>query len=125
MTQLGEIALVFLGVSDQMKVYHWQTTSYARHKASDDYVTLLSAKIDQFMETIQGTRSIRVKVPSKNKILLSNLDDKGIVKVLKNFRVWLLDELPKYLNEDDNDLQNIIDEIVAQTNQTLYLFTFN
>jgi hypothetical protein len=37
---------------------------------------------------------------------------------------WLSTDLPKKLKKTDTDLFNIRDTIVADLNQTLYLFTF-
>ena len=38
----------FFGLRDQIKLYHWQTTSYARHKATDDVIKELDGNIDSF-----------------------------------------------------------------------------
>ena len=39
MTDIGEIALYFIYIRDQLKIYHWQTKNYARHVASDSFVS--------------------------------------------------------------------------------------
>ena len=44
MTDIGEIALYFIYIRDQLKIYHWQTKNYARHVASDSFVSSLSDK---------------------------------------------------------------------------------
>ena len=46
--QIGEIAMIFLAFRDQLKIYHWQTLSYARHKASDKLVDDITDQIDRF-----------------------------------------------------------------------------
>ena len=45
---------IFLQFPSQVKLYHWQTTSYPRHKASDSLVSGIQELIDQFVETYQG-----------------------------------------------------------------------
>ena len=59
-------------------------------------------------------------------IEFDNVDDKNIDKVLKNLAKWLSFKLPTLLdmkNYDNSELLNIRDEILSQTNQTLYLFS--
>ena len=123
-TEMGKIAIMFLTVRDQMKLYHWQTHSYARHKASDKFVSRLTEKIDAFMEEIQGSRGMRLTLPEKTrKIELENMTNGEAVSFLQNFSKWLQDKLPKLLKKSDSDLLNLRDEILGLTNNTLYLFT--
>lgn len=122
-TQLGEIAFIFLAFRDQLKLYHWTTHSYPKHKASDMLVTNITDQMDKFMETVQGSRGIRLKVPKKNTIMFEQQTDVSIVNVIEAFKNWLLNILPSYLEPFDDDLKNIRDEILSSVNQTLYLFT--
>ena len=71
-TQIGEIAMILLSFRDQLKIYHWQTTSYSRHKASDKLVDIMTSQIDKFMETLQGSRNLRMIIPDKNSITFQN-----------------------------------------------------
>ena len=125
MSNIGQIAIYFTIMRDQMKFYHWSTKSFARHSASDKFVSSLSDKMDRFIEVMQGAEGKRIVLPS-NKHSFDNETDASIVKSLKVFREWLSDELPKYLNSkmDNTDLLNIRDDILADVNNTLYLFTF-
>jgi hypothetical protein len=126
MSNIGQIALYFTIMRDQMKFYHWSTKSFARHSASDKFVSSLSDKMDRFIEVMQGVEGKRIVLPSNNKNSFDNETDASIVKSLKAFREWLSDDLPKYLNNksDNTDLLNIRDDILADVNNTLYLFTF-
>ena len=119
---IGEIAAIFLNFSDNMKIYHWQTTSYARHKASDQLVGNISDKMDRFIEVIQGCRGLRVKM-SPQSLNLDNQSDMTALELLKKFQKWLQSGLPRYLQPEETDLFNIRDEILADVNQTLYLFS--
>ena len=119
----GDIALRFLFTRDQIKIYHWQTTSFARHKSSDNLVDSLSSKLDKFIEVMQGKYG-RIIIP-KNTYSFFNVDDESIVDILNEFRQWLIMDLPKpFDKKKDSDLMNIRDDILADINQTLYLFTF-
>jgi hypothetical protein len=124
MTNIGHIALELIVARDQLKFYHWSTKVYARHSASDKFVSSLTDKIDRFIEVMQGTENKRIVIPN-TKITFENHTDVTIVKYLKTFREWLTDELPKHINETSTDLINIRDEILADVNNTLYLFTFS
>lgn len=123
--KMGEIAVMFLSIRNLIKVYHWQTYTYSRHKASDKLVKSLSEKIDQFMEVLQGKRGVRLIIPDNNTFLAENQTDTSIVELLNMFKKYLSDKLPTYLYPEDTDLLNIRDEMLANINQTLYLFTFS
>lgn len=110
---------------NQVKLYHWQTMSFPRHKATDELVTKLDTNIDQFVEVYIGKYG-RPKLSGKtSSIHLRNHSDKEAVSLLREAIAWLTTDLNKYLKKGDTDLFNIRDTIVADLNQTLYLFTFN
>jgi hypothetical protein len=121
---IGEIALNFMFVRDQVKIYHWATKSYARHKSSDDFVDHLTEKMDKFIEVMSGIEGVRLSVPlgKKSQFVLKNESDTSIVELLESFRDWLSDTLPKLLRKN-TDLLNIRDDILSDVNNTLYLFT--
>lgn len=122
--EIGEIAMILLAFRDQVKIYHWQTHSYARHKASDDIVDTMTEQIDRFMETLQGSRNMRMVIPRKKAFIsLENQTDASILVIMDEFKKWLDIKLPSKLNPMDNDLRNIRDEILGSVNKTLYLFT--
>lgn len=121
---IGEIAMIFFSFRDQLKIYHFQAGTYNRHTTSDILVDKITVQMDLFLETLQGSRKVRMKIPSKNTIKFSNQTDKSIIKILKGFVNWLVNILPKYLKKSETDLLNVRDEILQNVNQTLYLFTF-
>lgn len=99
-----------------LKMYHWSTCVYARHKASDELGEKLLENIDRFVELYIGRYS-RPKMSKKHNISYTIISDKDIVGYLKGKR----DYLEKLTLTDD--LANVRDEIVENINQTLYLFT--
>lgn len=121
---LGMIALKFMFVRDQMKLYHWTTNNYSRHIASDAFVDNLSLKMDTFMEVIQGTENKRLNIKNNSKFNFKRETDKSIIVLLEDFKEWLSFDLPKYINKKNTDLFNIRDDILSDVNNTLYLFTF-
>lgn len=127
MANIGEVALYLMYIRDQMKVYHWQTSSYARHKASDTFVDNLSDKMDKFIEVMQGLENQRLDISKTKQFQLKNKSDQNINEILKEFREWLVVDLLKYLNKHKSnaDLITIRDEILSDVDQTLYLFTLS
>lgn len=113
----------FMNFLVNMKVYHWKTTSYARHKASDDCFGKIQELVDEFVEVCIGKYG-RNKVfghgHSASGCKILNLTDKTVVPFVSKFR----DQLVK-IDIKADDLLNIRDEMVAELNQCLYLFTLN
>jgi len=99
-----------------LKMYHWTTYSYSRHKASDELGEKLLENIDRFVELYIG-RYQRPKMTKKHNISYSIISDKDMVVYLKGKR----DYLEKLQLTDD--LANVRDELVENINQALYLFT--
>ena len=123
---LGKITLTFIDVINQLRIYHWQTKSYARHKASCELLSKLNDLSDKIIETLQGARNVRIYIPDDfNNITLNNQNDKNIIGLLEYFKVWLSETLPQYLLPEESDVLNIRDEILGEVNKTIYLFTFN
>ena len=121
----GEIVHLMMTLRDQVKLYHWQTMAYPRHVATDELVTKLDANIDQFVEVYIGKYG-RPKLSGRtSSIRLRNHSDKEATNLLKEAVSWLTTDLTRKLKRTDTDLLNIRDTIVADLNQTLYLFSFH
>ena len=110
-----------LSLRNLVKVYHWQTTSFARHKASDDLTTKLDALIDQFAEVYIGKYG-RPTFSGRNAHLrLLNVSDKQAGMVIDEYVKFL--QAIKLSEKDDTELLNIRDEMLSELQQTKYLFT--
>ena len=48
------IIKVFFHMKNTIKLYHWQTSSYPRHKATCDLLATVLPLIDTFVETYMG-----------------------------------------------------------------------
>lgn len=115
---VGDLVIKMIEVRDLMQIYHWQTESYARHKSSDAFYASINTHMDKLMETIQNKQRFLFK--NSHEIELEDVDDDVAVEILEDF-VFFLENLQ--FNKR-TDLQNIRDEILADTNQTLYIFSF-
>jgi hypothetical protein len=113
----------FLQLRDQIKLYHWQTRIYARHIATDNVLEKLDKSIDEYVEVYIGKYG-RPKLTGKDaNITVHNLSESGAVRLIGAAVKYLQGPLTKTLKPADTDLMNIRDEIVADLNQLLYLFT--
>ena len=119
-----KLVYYFMSFQNKLKIYHWHTFSYARHKASDALFDDISDQIDKFMESYIGIYS-RAKTISNSQLLpaLDTLSDKSAVKLLSDFRMFLSKDLPAYVSPKDTDLLTIRDEMMLSVDKALYLFT--
>lgn len=119
----GDTVHFFMTMREQIKLYHWQTKVYSRHKATDQVLEQLDEHIDKYVEVYMGKYG-RPKLTSRNNTFkLQNLSEGSIVKFIKQCIVYLKNTLPKDLSEQDTDLFNIRDELLGELDQLLYLFT--
>ena len=123
----SELVKMFLEMLKTIKLYPWNTRSYARHKATDELHEKLSELVDQFVEVMQG------KMFSPNRIRTINEEIRAITPMTKEKMVdKILNYIEQLKNFDnmfsskkDSDLLNIRDEMMAHLNQFLYLFSFD
>jgi hypothetical protein len=116
----GDIVTSLLTIRNQVKLYHWQTGSFARHKATDDLTATLDTLIDSFVESYMG-RYGRPKVSGT--IKLHNFSESAAKTFVAQQTVFLTKVLPKKIASTDTDLLNIRDELLGELNKVLYLFT--
>jgi DNA-binding ferritin-like protein len=116
-----------LNISNQIRVYHWKTHIFSRHKASDELYSNLNELIDRFIEALQGRLIIetndkyfRIPIPLE-KIKLIDYNDNNIAELLVSYKIFLEEEM-KSISEY-SDLANIRDEMLALINNNIYLFT--
>ena len=113
----------YVTLRNAVKVYHWNTTSYPRHKATDQFVENIDKLTDSFVEIYIGRYGREAALGKEMVITLPGFTEKSIIKFFEEARVWLSTKVPKLISEKDTDLLNIRDEILGEINQALYLFT--
>ncbi len=122
-----EIAVVFLEMLMMVKLFHWKTTSYATHKATDELYTKLNANIDSFIEILLGKSGSRIDLMSNKQIKLVDLtNQESLKREVEGFKGYLvsLNDNKAMQTMSNNDLFNIRDTILGDLNQFLYLLTF-
>lgn len=122
-----EVTVVFLEMLLMVKLFHWKTTSYATHKATDELYTKLNANIDSFIEILLGKNGSRIDLMSNKSIRLVDLSNQESLKrEIDGFKGYLvgLNDNPALKKMSNTDLFNIRDTILGDLNQFLYLLTF-
>lgn len=116
MHNINMIVELFFELQLSMKMYHWNTNSFSRHKGTDNFGSEFNSLFDKLVEVMIG---ITGNKPSLDKVSVNMLNDDSAKGYLENKR----DELNNMRNDiKDNSLLNIYDEILALINQTIYLF---
>lgn len=117
-----DLVKLFFHMNLNIKLYHWQTTSYARHKATCDLHGVLTDLSDQFIEVYMGKYE-RPEFKDSFTVMVKELSDKNAKDLLEEYSNVLKKEVSKYIKTSDTDLMNIKDEMLAAINKTIYLFT--
>lgn len=113
-----KILTYFMSLLSQIKLFHWSTMSYAKHKALDELHTSLSDKIDLFVEAYIGKyKKQPLKVFEVNTTATTNTDN---IENYLDANRDLIDSLQKGFNKV-SELQNILQEIMAELDKTIYL----
>ena len=106
-----------------IKLYNWKTSSYAKHKATDELYTNLNTNIDTFVETMLGKTGSRVNLTDVKSIPLLDYNNLTSFKhEIEKYKQFLINIK---LNVTNSDLLNIRDEILGNLNQFTYLLTFD
>jgi len=112
----------FLSLQCQLKIMHWQTKGYARHKALDDTLSALTDLVDSFVEEAMGKYG-RFKLEEETKVInLSNLNEMD-VKSMCSTVIEALNQYNEQFEESDTNLFNTRDEMVGLFNKLKYLLT--
>ena len=110
-----------------VKLYHWKTSSYAQHKATDELYANLNLNIDTFVEIMLGKTGGRVNLTGQKTLpLLDYTNVTDFVKEINRYKYFLNNmNNNSGLNITNNsDLLNVRDEILGNLNQFTYLLTF-
>jgi len=104
----------------QIKLYHWKTSSFSRHKGTDKFLEKYDKLLDEFVEVLSGCRN--EKIHDSFSVNYKKITDSTAEGFVIKFRDWVSNKLPALLYEHESDLMNLKDEILANTNRLLYLF---
>ena len=121
------IVLTFLQMLNTVKLYHWKTSSYAQHKATDELYTKLNTGIDSFVEIMLGKTGSRVNLTGTKSIPLLDYNDvnqfKQVIQKYKDYLIGMSTNSSLDI-QSNSDLMNERDTILGHLNQFTYLLTF-
>ena len=116
---MDQIVMQLVQMEQQMRIFHWQTKSFARHSAFGGIYGTLGDLIDTFAEAWMG-RNGRVRVTGPIELQDIGGDVEGIVDGYIDTLISMTDTLDA---QRDTDLLNIRDEILGEFNKLKYLLT--
>lgn len=120
---MDRIILNLLKLQIQLRILHWQTNSYAQHKAYGKTYESLDLLLDNLVETHQGKRGI-IKYGTPAVIEVTNIESISIMDVLQEVTDYLSTEFSNHVDVNlDTDCLNIRDEILSTLNKLKYLLT--
>jgi len=111
-----------LQMQNQFRILHWQTKSYAAHKAFGKAYEALDELIDSFVETALGRAGADFSNGNLD-IKLFDIKEVDLNTILDTYRRYLSEITVKLNPEIDSDLLNIRDEMLGVINHTSYLLT--
>jgi DNA-binding ferritin-like protein len=118
-----KIITTFLQMLNTVKLYHWKTSSYAQHKATDELYTNLNANIDAFVEIMLGKTGGRVNLTGQKTLSLLDYNNVGdFTKETNKYKIFLTNMDNDLIG--NSDLLSVRDEILSNLNQFTYLLTF-
>ena len=121
---MKKIVLKFLQVQSQMRLLHWQTTSYAEHNAFGGFYDATGEIIDRVVEAIQGKYG-RIMLGGIDSIQVSDYSNLKINMFLMDLEAFLVSEIYNcgIDKEKDSEIENILQEFRAELDKLKYLLT--
>lgn len=111
-TTEAEFVLTLLHTATNMHLHHLMTDSFAEHEALDGYYKEFPLLVDNLVETYQGSHGVIKSYPKLYQSATNCVKE--------------LEEICEFIEEnrgcfgEDSSIQNIIDEIWAFVDKTLY-----
>lgn len=117
MSKAADFVSIVLKDRDDAHIAHWKTTSYAEHKALNEFYDSVLELIDGFVEQYQGYYGERMDITRDGG------SSSDIRKALEGSMEWIESNRYEICDKTESPLQNTIDEIVRLYQTTLYLLT--
>lgn len=121
--EFGSFFVKMLGVRDQGHIFHWQTYSYAKHKAFGNFYEDYLDLVDTLAEGIMGIKER--PVIGVGTITLVDYSDDAIKKYLDEAYQLFTVEIKNVIESSYVEIYNIIEEITALIHKLRYLLTLD
>jgi hypothetical protein len=121
---MKKIVLKSLQVQTQMRILHWQTTSYAEHIAFGGFYDTVSDLIDTLVEAIQGKYG-RIFLGGIDSVQISDYSNLKLNMFIMDMEAFYSNEIFNCGIEKDRDaeIDNILQEIRGEIDKLKYLLT--
>lgn len=121
-TKKKNIVAFFMEMTNTIKIYHWNTHSFAQHKATDELYSSLNSNMDLFVETLLGKKQDRISSVEKHVNIAILRNKRELVDTINKY-ITYLEKLDVCFSGKETDLLNIRDEIMGDLNKFKYLLT--
>jgi DNA-binding ferritin-like protein len=118
------IIKTILNFQNELRLHHWGTKSYAAHKALGKAYESIDALLDTFAEIYMGALG-KEELKQISELQLNGPYRTTANQVLNSFEDYLMNELPKEIDDSQTELLNIRDEMLGVVQQTKYLLTLS
>ena len=108
---------------NNVKLFHFQTKSYAAHKVSDELFAQWSELYDRFLEVLQGKLGKRISTIHNCHTRVHTFTTVDMKKYTRLFIKYLKRYHKRYMRY--TELTNILDEMIASLERFLYLLSFS
>lgn len=114
-----ELLATIVQTQGQLKILHWQTESYAEHKAFENIYKALSERFDRIIEIYSGKYQ-RPKFGGVKPITFADYDNLKIEAFIESVDNFLTNA---FMAEQDSELANVRDEARADLMKLKYLLS--
>jgi len=123
-TKQTKIAHKILKNTAQVKLFHWQTGSYAEHKTLDKFFVNFLDLSDFLMESVMGKYGKPNLSGDHNTLEMVNYNSQSMLNFMDLMHECYSGEIKNCFDpKEDGELINTVDEILALINKTKYLLT--
>lgn len=123
-----DIVIHFMEMLNTIKLFHWKTTGYSVHKATDDLHSKLSDNVDTYVETMLGKHGGRINLASGTTLSVKDYASTAndtFKQEMERYKEMLRGLTNTLDASKDSDLLNIRDEMLGHLNQFTYLLTLH
>ena len=114
---MDEAFIYLTSYRETLKLFHFQISTYAYHKASDELIVKFDDLTDTLFESWQGMENHRISLKTSKIVVRGQQHKQDICKYSKDIITYLM-------TINDPELTNVRDEIVTAINKFIYLLSF-
>jgi hypothetical protein len=118
----AEVIAKLVQIQTQFRFMHWQTNSYAKHKAYGKIYQTLTDLIDNFVESCMGKHG-RPEYMGGLTLEFEDLNEMSLQEFVDDTVAFLINFDQIFDEVMDSDLLNVREEILQLINKGKYLFT--